>query len=297
MVQLNIAANYVPSPGTTIVASVIHRIVDQATVTASGSVDNTGPFDVVSSYSLSYPGSIQFVQNSGLKVGHATDMSLTPVLYDNLLAKGGVAYFHPASAPTMANTMYKGLPAFIYPNPGPGAGLLGYKDRTTAKNSPGATTDSLDGDARYRHAFPIVNGDLKRVEQSGVTISTYGITVPTRFSPFVMCNQTTTAATLQPIEVIFKGPSEALVHASLSSSFNKNDMFALRMSGSSPFMNYPVSWDGTGDNEYVPYGVIRDVYTASGVTNIVHHRITDGYSLAAQPYYVARIFFWGEPCL
>jgi hypothetical protein len=301
MVDLNIAANYVPSPGTTVVASVIHRIIDGATVTAHGSADYVGPFDVVSSYSLAYPASIQFINNDGVKVGHATDMSLSPVLFDNLFSKGGISYYEPASAPSGARMIQRGMPAFIYPNPGPGALLLGKKDRLTGKNSPGGTITSLDGDARYRHVFPVVNGDLKCVEQSAVTISSCGLTVPTRFCPFVLSAQTTTAATLQPIEVTFKGPSEALVHASLSSTFNANDLYCMYFKAGTPYMNFPVSWNGSsvtaGERCHIPWGVIREVHTSSGVTNVVNHRVNDSYSLAAQPYYVADIWFWGEPCL
>ena len=70
MVELNINADFVPSPGTTITAALIHRIVDEADVTATGQGDNTGPFDVVSGYSLTYRGSIQSLPDTGLKVGH-----------------------------------------------------------------------------------------------------------------------------------------------------------------------------------------------------------------------------------
>lgn len=301
MVELNISPDYVPSPGTTITASVIHNIIDRALVTTSGSVPNTGPFDTVASYSLSYNASVQFKEYSGLKTGHVTDMSLSAVLYDNLFSKGGVAYFEPASAPSVANMIQKGMPAFVYPNPGPGAMLLGKKDRLTGKNSPGATTSSLDGDDRYRHVFPVVNGDLKAAQQDAVTISSYGINLFTSFVPFALANQTTTAATLQPIEVVYKGPAEALVHASLSSTFDGNDLYCLYFKAGDPLVQYPVSWNGSNVSAahfpHVPWGVIRKVYTSSGTTDVVAHRADTSYSLSAQPYYVADVWFWGEPCL
>jgi len=300
--ELHISPSFVPEPGATIPPrSNIYNIIDEAIVTATGSVANSSAFDTVSSYSLSYPMSVQYLRGDGVKVGHATEMSLTSILYDNLFAKGGVAYWYPASAPAGANVIQKGMPAFLFTNPAPGASLLGVRDRLTAKNSPGATLTSLDGPDNYRHVFPVVNGDLKCVEQSALTMTSQGYNLFTSIIPFALCQGTTTTATLQPIEVVYKGPSEALVHASLSSSFDGNDLYCLYYKAGNPMLQFPVSWNGSNVSSahfpHVPWGVIRKVYTESGVTNVAHHRVSTDYSLAAQPYYVADVWFWGEPCL
>ena len=300
--ELSIKPDFVPSPGATIPPRAnIHDIIDNAIVTASGSIANTGPFDTVSSYSLSYAGSVQYLRGEGVKVGHVTAMSLTGVLYDHLFTKGGVAYWSPGSAPSGARVIQRGMPAFLYPNPGPGAHLFDYEGRLAGKNSPGAADSTLDGDDRYRHIFPVVNGDLRAVEQSAITMTSDGYQLLTNITPFAICRQTTTTVTLQPIEVIFKGPAQALVHASLSRTFDGNDLYCLYYKAGTPVLQYPVSWNGSNISAahfpHIPWGVIRRVYTESGVTEVTHHRIDDNYTASAEPYYVADVWFWGEPCL
>lgn len=101
------------------------------------------------------------------------------------------------------------------------------------------------------------------------------------------------------------GMVDAFVHYSLSSSFSPNDIYAFYYStnalGVTMNSRVPVSWDGKDSSNvtvsYLPYGLIRKVYTSSGVTTFNMPRESTAYSLGPQPFYVARIWFWGQPCL
>lgn len=100
------------------------------------------------------------------------------------------------------------------------------------------------------------------------------------------------------------GMVHAFVHYSLSTSFSPNDIYALYNSPNAiPGVKtrVPVSWDGvesSGVTLYMlPYGVIRQVYTSSGVTTFNTPRESTAYSIGPQSFYVASIWFWGRPCL
>lgn len=101
------------------------------------------------------------------------------------------------------------------------------------------------------------------------------------------------------------GMVDAFVHYSLSTSFSPNDIYALYHSvnalGITLNSRIPISWNGGNTSNvtasFLPYGLIRKVFTSSGVTLFTMPRESTAYSLGPQPFYVARIWFWGQPCL
>lgn len=106
-------------------------------------------------------------------------------------------------------------------------------------------------------------------------------------------------------KVLTLGFADALVHYSLSSSFSPGDLYALYHSdnamGVSVKTRVPISWHGSNHSgvtmSFLPYGLIRKVFTDSGVTNVAMPVESTIYSLAAQPFFVARVWFWGSPSI
>ena len=166
---------------------------------------------------------------------------------------------------------------------------------------PEATPDSFSG-SRAHHQFPLSTGDFRLMEPTFTKfmaasqvenktvfrfhegLALYADNSPTTLADPQLCN----------MPVIYRGPAEALVHVSLSSTFSAGDLYAMYIAKENSLdasvnraLKFPVSWHGshvTGQTRcQIPYGTIRKVYTASGVTMIQSQHTDADYSLAAQP--------------
>jgi len=278
--ELNIQPGFVPSPGTTLVASVFHRIVDEATVTATGDITNTGPFDVYTTKDPTIRPSIQSIVNSELAIGQTTEMSLTGVMADNLYKKDGVCFYSRG----VSGDITKGMPVFHHYNLGPNLAIGSNVTMIDTKNA-------LEG-----YNFPVVHGDLRGITTAVEGVSECGITVPKAAAPLMIAVQDTTAS-LGVMEVAYKGEVEALVHT--SSNLVTNALYAVHHTDiGGKYYQIPVAWNGvnTGTTQmYVPWGLVKSINTTA--TTVLAPIQSATHSLAAQSYYVANIFLWGEPCL
>lgn len=311
--RIKISPTFVPAPGATVTPNLIHRIIDEADVMVdtSGLQAGIGNIMTASNYTES-AGTVQFnIDTAVCKLYHATACSEINVACDNFLTKAGLATWAPISAVSNVANVYKGQPAFFPKRIEPWGYHVGGDYNAGRYKLSGATGNPLT-DSRSRFFFPFVTGDCKSrfptFDAATKVVSNY-----TRFIEMeamaLFAQDSDTTKQFQSIEIVFKGPAEALVHASLSSSFNPNDLYAIyyckegSLDASMQDLCYqPVSWHGSAVTTYtrcqIPYGVIRKVHTSSGITMIqMQHARASGFSLPAQPYYVADIFFWGVPCL
>lgn len=311
--RLSVTPGYVPAPGATMTAARIHQIVDEATVNINtdGLSAGTGNImEAASGYTTTQP-SIQFNINTACKIVHCSAVSEVVILPDSYIAHTGLATFATFSAVSSVANTYKGLPAWFCKRTPYRAWLwdntAGYSlAKFKIPHTGAALTDS-----RSHFVFPLVTGDPKPLEATYAAkyrfLAGNTYTSPKALDAMAIFggDSDPDVAGLQNIEVIFNGPAEALVHASLSSSFNKNDLYgvyySLENTLTTCLMRQPVSWCGsavtTATRCIIPWGVIRQVYTSSGVTLVQPPNGSGDYSLDPQPYYVADIFFWGMPCL
>jgi hypothetical protein len=296
-------------------AGAIHRIIDDATVSVdtAGLTAGDGTIMNTSSGYTNCASTVQWNPDTACKMVHCTAVSEIVIKPDSFLTKTGLATFATFSAASDVADVYKGMPAWF-------CKLAPVRDWPDNANSAGYSlgrykiphTTPVLTDSRSRHVFPLVTGDPKPIlETYAKQYKINGTALYTslcNIEPLTLLAMDSEAhgAPLQNIEVVFTGPAEALLHASLSSSFNPNDLYCIYYAKEGTLTNdymlrQPVSWNGSAVTTYtrchVPWGVVRQVYTSSGVTMIRNQQGKTDYSLAAQPYYVADIFFWGMPCL
>jgi len=310
--RLRVSPGFVPAPGATVTPALLHRIVDDAVVSINtdGLSAGSGNIMAVTTYTLTAP-SVQFNPDTACKMVHCTAVSELAIRPENLVTRSGLATYASFSAVSNVANTYKGLPGwFCRRTPSrnwPWDNAAGY---SLPKYKIPHSAPAAD-DARSRFIFPIVTGDPKPL--AATYADQYRFVAGNTFtSPKSIDAMTIFAGDssvgedeIQNIEVIFNGPAEALVHASLSSSFNKNDLYgvyySLEDTLTTCLMRQPVSWCGSAITAatrcIIPWGVVRQVYTDSGVTMVQPPNGSGDYALAAQPYYVADIFFWGMPCL
>lgn len=278
--MLRVTPSYLPSDGDAATAAVVHRIVDEATVEVpSALLVGASDIMVVTTYTAAYPS----LQSLGEAVSAFFHSAVSAIGSAVELGPGrGVLSVWPTVASLPAGTVIpKGWPVYISRSAQVNADRIGDVGTLIA--------------AMFR--LPQVQCDPRCVYPHHAT-STIGIAANDQF----FLTKAAVAANPAMVPLLYAGMGEALVHYSLSSSFSPNDLLALyHSSGLGIYTRIPVSWHGSNNSgatlNHVPYGVIRQVFTDSGVTMISMPRESTAYSLAAQPFLVAQVWFWGQPCL
>lgn len=287
---------YLPDPNATLSQAMVHRIIDDADVEVDvGDIDLSaanviaiGP-DESTAYTDLRPSLQARDQEFGLF--HVSGISLTGKVLDNVFRKQMNAYWRNPSDMTDTKLL-PGWPVYIsraYQTWADQTDWLGYS-LAVEWALPWVQADPTLNHTRWNNNSGGSNGNHRGIMARDV---------------FLINDLNCTTATIALTTASFIGMTEALVHYSLSSSFNPGDLYALYHSddalGVSRIMRIPVSWNGSNISgitfPFMPLGIIREVYTASGVTTIaVPFEQTVGSPPDAQPYYVAKIFFWGCVC-
>lgn len=310
--KLNIRGTFVPAPGYTLTAGAIHRIVDEAEVTVdtTGLVAGDGSIGVAASGYSEIPATLQWNPDTACKMVHASAASCINIMPDSFLTRTAVALYPTFSAASNVAHSYKGMPAFFCARTPVGAWPHANGTIVGARHKMSHTP--AVSDARSGSVFPIVTGDCKPYLAKWADLwYAYSTSRPAirHFDHMGIFAQDTdpTQHETQLTEVVISGPAQAMVHVSLSSTFNPNDLFCTYFAYESSIdasadyvMQQPVSWHGSSVTSetrcQIPIGVIRKVYTSSGATMVqMQHGQVSDYSLPAQPYYVADVWLWGQP--
>lgn len=284
---MRVVPSFLPDTGATLTTAIVHRIVDEASVEGltDGMVFSTVGIVVGSAYTAVLP-SLQFIGTEPKAVMHTA------------------ASFYPAQ---LAFGMLASRDMEGYWDKRSGAGNqsipVGWVVSVPHNDQVFADTPAFTGQRiAESHWVPFISGD-PRIVYPHWTSSTGGGRGMLPGDPCFINLQAVTNNGYTRLCTI--GFCDALVHYSLSSSFSPGDIYALYHSnndiGIAQKTRVPISWHGSNTSgvtlAFLPYGLIRQVFTASGVTNIALPQESTAYSLGPQPFYVARIWFWGQPCL
>jgi hypothetical protein len=282
---MRVVPTFIPETGDTLSAAVLHRIVDEAIVQdiVLGAGGSTGII-VASAYTAVLPslqllsgGNPQYVANSAVSF-HPASLSL------GLGACNDMVVYWDKAGGAGTQTVLPGWPVYLSWNTQTWTLSTGLQEITAAG----------------QHYIPRVGADLRMIDTAWA-LSGYNGIRPIGVN-FINLKPVVNAG-YGVVRTI--GMCDAFVHYSLSSSFSPGDLYAFYYNktdiGLSIPTSVPISWHGSRASGVtacqVPYGVIRQVYTTSGVTNIAPPMESTTYSLGPQPFYVARIWFWGSPCL
>ncbi len=281
---MRIVPGYLPDTGATLTTALMHRIVDEATVTL-GVVAPVTVAGIVagSSYTAVLP-SLQVLNGNTAVFVAETAASFYPnSLSVNIGAGNDMIVLWTKRSGPGTQVLPVGWPARIPRNDQVFADSSTYKGTQIAGFNyiPWVTGDPRLTDPKWGFStFDVLTGFPATINLQAITNSGYGV-----------------------VRTI--GMVDALVHYSLSSSFSPGDIYALYHSNSDIGIAQPtvipISWHASKYSgvtmPFVPYGLIRQVYTASGTTSIAMPQESTAYSLGPQPFYVARVWFWGRPCL
>ena len=303
--RVSIRGTFLPSQGYTVTADALHRIVDEAVVEIddNGLVAGDGTIMVAPTYTA-VAATLQWNPDTACKMVHAEGSNEINISAENFLTKSALALYPTYSAASETAHSYKGMPAW-FPARTPvrewvwdNGTIPGGRHKT--EHTPAA------GDARTGYVFPIVTGDPKPYLPTFATLFNQNSTNRTCFRHYdpvgVFARDTDTEQhNTQLTEVIMSGPAQVMVHADLSSSFDPNDLYCMYYAVEGQLAEHvirqPVSWHGssvtTATRCQIPWGVIRHVYTESGVTMVRAQQGDIDYTLDAQPYYVADVWLWG----
>ena len=285
--RVTLPAEYLPSPGATITATVLHNMVDNAVLDQLESTEVVITGGVAADTGAS--GTHNFLQYAPDSAGDRevtwaprTDVSLTAV--PHWLAKTYAAYYEN----DQSYVAYKGLPCLV-PND--------YDSTRGTWADVAASQYSLGG---WWH-LPRITLDnvLWHRWHINVTVTDY----PTeKYCPGVwgVVAETMSGANTM-VKVVEHGYCDALVHASFSSNLSGPAVYAMQYNFSNNDY-FPVSTqvlsptDEAATITQMPLGVVRQVYTDSGIT-LLPYIYANEASATDVPYYVAKIFFSGFGCL
>ena len=274
---------YTIETGVPFVAADVEKIIDDATVDGITAADigSTGDnvLDFPSTYTASGQLEVQRV-NSEFRIAQATGASAPGVAFP---FEGGLAWWDKQQGPA-GTKVPGGWPVKI--------------SRTTV----------VDG---WNDHILVGQWAIPQVQASVVYRNNYGNfnynSAPryTRVWDYylITASEFTASPCLGP--VVYRGMCDALVAQYESDSLVPGALYALKLDGGSswayPYQAEPVAWSGSHGSTvtwcHVPLGIIREVYTASGATAVVLPQEDSRYDPGTRPYYVAKVWFWGAPCL
>ncbi len=288
--RITLPEEYMPSPGVTITATFLHNMVDQATldqleeseVIAGGSIFASSPA------SGSY-GYMVFAANGEtgeqqLVWAPRTEVSMTGM--PHFLQKTFPAYYFN----DQGYQPYKGMACLVPHDLDDSRGNWAGMDASQYSlgpwwHLPRITQDNVCWFEWHSFTYP---PKVAR-PQSKFVAGVYGVVGETYPSSDCM------------VKVVEHGYCDALVHASYSSNLSGPAVYAILYNGANND-HFPVSTqvlspaDEDTTISMLPLGVVRKVYTESGVT-LLPYIFENESSQTNVPYYVARIFFGGLGCV
>ena len=285
--RVTLPAAYMPHPGATITATFLHNMVDNATLDKFEDADILNTAGVLPSTAASGShGYVVFAPGSSnerqLTWGPRTEVSLVGM--PHWLSKTYAAFYDNDKG----YVPYKGLPCLVPNDTDDSRGT--WSGMASSQYSlggwwhlPRITLDNVLWHNWHSSYLATVYPDNKYCS------GTWGVVADTMASAKSM------------VKVVEHGYCEALVHASFSSNISGPGVYALRYD----FTNndhFPVATqtisatDEAATITELPLGVVRQVYTASGVT-LLPYVYANESSATSVPYYVAKIFFSGFGCL